>query len=70
MKIAKFTILLIVTVALMNWMRGDYNYALPTVLPFLHGEEPSLVYDLGGVMIVAIVLVGLRRLSRQRRDRN
>lgn len=68
MKAAKLTILLIIMIALMRWMRGDYDHTLPMVLPFMHGQEPSLWYGLGGIVVVIITLLKLRKLSRNRRD--
>ena len=68
MKAAKLTILLIIMIALMHWMRGDYDHTLPMVLPFMHGQEPSLWYDLGSLVVVVITLLGIRQLSRNRRD--
>ena len=68
MKAAKFTVLLIVILVLLNWMRGDYDHRLPQVLPLLGGKDPSWLYDGGGVVLIVIALIGLGRLARNRSD--
>jgi len=65
MKAAKLTILLIVILVLLNWMRGDYDHSLPEVLPFLGGKDPSRVYDGSALIVILITLIGLARLRKR-----
>lgn len=65
MEAARFTILLIVIIVLLSWMRGDYNHSLPEVLPFLGGKDTSRIYDGSGLVIIVIILIGLGRLRNR-----
>lgn len=70
MKAAKFTILLVTIIVLINWVRrGDFTGSLPTCLPLLGGREPSF-YDVAGIICIAIGIIGLIRLAHNRRDDN
>ena len=66
MKAAKITILLIVIIVLVNWCRGDFDFALPMILPLLGGKKPSF-YDVAGAIVIIIGILGLLRLSRNRK---
>ena len=68
MKAAKITILLITIIVLINWCRGDFKFSLPMVLPLLGGKEPSF-YDVAGSIVIILGVLGLLRLSRNRRRR-
>ncbi len=68
MKAAQLVALAVVVLALMNWSRGDYAFALPMTLPLLGGQEPS-IYDLAGALVIVIAIAGLMRLRRNRRHR-
>lgn len=69
MKALKFTILLIVIIVLINWIRqGNFDGHLPAVMPFLGGKEPSVLFDGGSIICIGIVIWGLLRLARNRRD--
>lgn len=59
MKAAQIAILLIVIIALMNWVRSSQNFALPTVLPWLGGDKPS-IYDFAALAMIIIAILGLR----------
>jgi hypothetical protein len=66
MKAAKIAILLIIIIVLINWCRGDFDFAIPMVLPLLGGKKPSF-YDVGGAIVLVIGILGLLRLSRNRK---
>ena len=68
MKAAKIIIVLIVAYVLIKWIAGNEEFALPTILPFLGGHEPDFWYDIGGIALIVIALLGLRRLSRNQDD--
>jgi uncharacterized membrane protein YuzA (DUF378 family) len=66
MKAAQITILLIIIIVLINWCRGGFDFALPLVLPLLGGKKPSF-YDFAGAIAIAIGILGLLRLLRNRK---
>jgi hypothetical protein len=65
MKAAQIMILVIATAVLMNWVRGDYDFSLPMVLPLLGGKNPSY-YDVAATTAIVIAILGLLRLFRRR----
>jgi len=67
MKTAKIVILLIVLIAVMNWLREGRDFPLPTVLPWLGGDKPG-IYDFAALTMVIIAVLGLRRLARRQDD--
>ena len=67
MKAAKIAVLLVVIIVLINWCRGDFDFALPMILPLLGGKEPSF-YDVAGAIVIIIGIIGLLRLSRNRKQ--
>jgi len=67
-KAAKFTVLLIVILALMGWMReGQQIGPLPRCLPLLHGQGPSVLYEIGGIICILIAVAGIARLMRHKK---
>jgi hypothetical protein len=69
MKAAKITILLIITIVLINWLRiGNFDEHLLHCLPLLGGKKPSLLYDTGGIVCLLIGLWGLSRLKRNKNE--
>lgn len=69
MKLAKFTVLLIVIMALMSWIRQDQSLGpLPTCLPLLHGQKLSANYEIAGIVCFFIILAKIARLQRNDRD--
>jgi len=71
MKIAKCLLLLIVIMALMNWMReGQQIGPLPTCLPLLHGKQPSMLYAVSGIICIIIAIRGIARLMRRDNHNN
>jgi len=69
MKIAKFLLLFMLIMALMNWMRdGQQIGPLPKCLPLLHGKQPSALYDVGGIICIIIAIAGIARLMRRDND--
>ena len=67
MKAVKTVILLVVVITLLNAVRGDYDFALPMVLPLLGGKKPS-IYDLAGGILILIGVIGFLRLASRRKD--
>ena len=68
MKAAKITVLLIIFIVLINWIRQEnFSGPLPTVLPLLGGRDPS-IFDIGGAICVGIAIWGLFRLFRNRKQ--
>jgi hypothetical protein len=66
-KAVKITILLIIIIVLINWCRGDFDFALPMILPLLGGKKPG-IYDVAGAIVLIIGILGLLRLSRNRKQ--
>ena len=67
MKAVKITILFLLILVLINWCRGDFDFALPMVLPLLGGMEPSF-YDIGGAIVLIGGILGVLSLSRNRKQ--
>jgi len=66
MKTVKIVVIVIVTAALINFIRGSESWPLPRVLPLLGNHQPSFLYDLaGGGALVLLLWWGLRRLRRR-----
>ena len=66
MKTVTVVVLLVITCAVINYMRaGHYSGPLPRVLPFLGGDNISF-HDLGGLACIGIAIWGLLRLYRHR----
>lgn len=69
MKAAAITILLILTVVLINYCRvGNFDNPLPHCLPFLGGKKPSLLFDMSGIICILIGIWGLSRLRHKDDD--
>ncbi|MBE0536759.1 MAG: hypothetical protein IH624_13915 [Phycisphaerae bacterium] len=64
MKAIMIVVLLVITCAVINYMRaGHYSGPLPQVLPFLGGDKISF-HDLSGLVCIGIAIWGLTRLFR------
>ena len=63
MKAAKLTILLLVTLALIIWVRGGQDLGhLAKIIPFCSGNPPSL-FDFGALALIVMCILALRRLK-------
>ncbi|HUX00691.1 MAG TPA: hypothetical protein VMY35_06895 [Phycisphaerae bacterium] len=65
MKAAKLTILLLLILALMVWVRssGQDLGHLAKILPFCSGNPPSL-YDFGALILIVMCFFALRHLKQ------
>ena len=65
MKAAKLTIILIIILTLMVWVRAsghDLGH-LAKIIPFCSGNPPSL-YDFGAIVLILMCIFALRRLKQ------
>ena len=67
MKAAQITAVVIAVFITLRWLCGNEAFALPTILPWLGGHEPSF-YDFGALALIIIAILGLRHLSRNQDD--
>ena len=68
MKTTKIVMTLVICYLLIQWARQGFDFALPQVLPFMGGHEPSWLYDTAGVLMILIGIWGWWRLSRKDED--
>ncbi len=67
MKAAAITLIVILFATLILWIREEAApFQIAKVFPFLGGDRPGL-YDLGGLVMIIIVIMGLRRVCRRGR---
>jgi len=70
MRIAKIALIVILTAALINFIRGNADFALPRVLPGCDGLPLSPIHFLAGAILILLMLCGLRRLNCTTDDAN
>lgn len=64
MRAAKLTMILLLILALMIWVRGGQDLGhLAKILPFCSGNPPGL-YDFASLVLIAMCFFGLRKLKR------
>lgn len=63
MKAAKITLIVIVVITLIGFVRRDYHFDLVNILPFCSGYSPGK-HDLVGVVMVGVTIAAARRLCR------
>ena len=63
-QLVAIVIIVIVTAAIVNFLRGGENWPLPQALPGCDGKPLSLIHLLGGIAIIFLIFWGLRRLGR------
>lgn len=69
MKAAKITILLIITIVLINWLRtNNFNEHIIHCLPLLGGKSPSMLFDGGAIICILIGLLGLSKLGNNKHN--
>jgi len=68
MKEARIVLILILFGTLIHAVRGDADFSLPHVIPFMGGRRPG-EYDLMGIAMILIFLWGMARLNRMRNRR-
>ena len=56
------TVVVLLTLALLGWIRADHQFDPRRLIPFLHGE--ASLYDAAGLVVIGIALWGLARLHR------
>lgn len=64
----KMIAVLIVTGALVNFLREGNKFPLPQVLPLAGGDSPQGMYTVGGILAVLIILWGLCRIGQSGTD--
>lgn len=62
MRTVLVTLVVLLTLALLGWMRADHQFDPRRLIPFLHGE--ATLYDAAGLAVIVIALIGLTRLHR------
>ena len=67
MKTIAITLIIVFVSAVILFVRGGADFPIVRVLPFLGGHEPGL-YDVGALVILAILALGIRRMYRQDDD--
>lgn len=70
MKILGCLLTLIVVFCLINWVRGDSENAwpLPQVLPFMGGHHTPSSYDVGGLIMLAILISAIFGRAQAKAD--
>jgi hypothetical protein len=67
MRTTAIVVTLLLSVALINWVRQGHAFHVAQVLPFCSGRPPGF-YDLAGVGMLVILIGGLRRLFNPEDD--
>lgn len=62
MKPALVTAILLLTLAVLGWLRADHRFDIRTIVPFLTGREIG-VFDWGGLALLILAAWGLSRLN-------
>lgn len=63
MKPVLVTAILLLTLAVLGWLRADHRFDIRTIVPFLSGREIG-VFDWGGLALLILAAWGLSRLHR------
>ena len=65
-QIVKVAAILIITMAVLFWLRSDgrYDFDIRSIIPFMRGE--ATLHDWGGLCLIGLGLWGLGRLRRGR----
>ncbi|MGB2966839.1 MAG: hypothetical protein WBD14_05435 [Phycisphaerae bacterium] len=64
MNAAKITLVLLVVLGLMIWVRSGQDLGhLAKIIPFCSGNPPSL-YDFGAIVLILMCIFALRRLKQ------
>ena len=64
MKAAQVILAILITAAIINYLRGGDGFPLPQALPMCDGRPFSGSHALGGIALLFLLFWGLRRLSR------
>ena len=67
MRALKITIVLLITITVIAFIRAGDSFHIASVLPFCDGE-PVNIYHWAGLVMAGIFLWGLYRLSRRNGD--
>jgi hypothetical protein len=63
MKPVLVTVILLLTLALLGWLRADHGFDVRSIVPFLSGREIG-PFDWGGLALLVLAAWGLSRLNR------
>jgi len=66
MRMIKIVLVILGTLAMLNFVRAGANFPLGKILPFCGGRSTSL-YDFGGLVLLALTIWGILRM-RQSHD--
>ena len=62
MRLVLITTIIVMSAALITWIRADEDFPIAHVLPFMGGDDPG-VYDVGALVVIGITIWGITRLS-------
>ena len=68
MKIIKVTLIILITASILVFVKSGMVFHIAKVLPFCSGNPIEMGYELGGLAILVLFFLGLRRLHRNRRN--
>ena len=63
-QLVAIVLIVILTLALINWCRADGTWHIVQCLPLLGGYRPG-VYDVAGLIMLFMVIAGIRKLRRR-----
>ena len=66
-KTFKITLIVLIAATVIIWLRDGQEFSLPELVPIFGGHELSR-YDLGGLILIVIMVWGYARLKRMNRD--
>ena len=65
MRIAMITFIIIIAAALIGQIRGDAEFPISHILPFMGGNPPDFWFDGGALVLIVITAWGIKRLGRR-----
>ena len=61
----KILIIIVITFGLTGWIRNSFNFGhIARTLPFCGGEEVSVPYAIGSIVLLVLLFWGFHRLKR------
>jgi hypothetical protein len=67
MRLIRFVVLVCVVLVLYQWIQRSYEFRMLDILPFA-GRNRTGLYDVAGVLLIAITVLGATRLLRTSED--
>jgi len=68
MRTALFVLMLLITVGLIRFIKGDLSFPFARILPFCDGPITDPMHPIGSIILIIMLVYAIRKILSQNKD--